>query len=100
MSYGELVGRVKKISNVGNAAGVLRWDQEVMMPEGGTPARSQQLATLSSVQHDLLTDDETGELLDDVAVFGSGLIKNEKMSISGRLARRSSVKDPELLPFT
>jgi len=70
MSYGELVGRVKKISNVGNAAGVLRWDQEVMMPEGGTPARSQQLATLSSVQHDLLTDDETGELLDDVEPDG------------------------------
>lgn len=64
MSYDELVERVKKISNVGNAAGVLRWDQEVMMPEGGTPARSQQLAALSSVQHELLTDDETGDLLD------------------------------------
>jgi carboxypeptidase Taq len=63
MSYGELVERVKKISNVGHAAGVLRWDQEVMMPEGGTPARSKQLSTLSSVRHDLLTDDRTGELL-------------------------------------
>jgi len=65
MSYDELVERVKKISNVGNAAGVLRWDQEIMMPEGGTPGRSQQLAALSSVQHDLLTDDRTGELLND-----------------------------------
>ena len=64
MSYDELVERVRKISNVGHAAGVLRWDQEVMMPEGGTPARSQQLSTLSSVRHDLLTDDRTGELLD------------------------------------
>ncbi|MFP4175434.1 MAG: carboxypeptidase M32, partial [Halobacteriales archaeon] len=57
MSYDELVERVRKISNVGHAAGVLRWDQEVMMPEGGTPARSKQLSTLSSVRHDLLTDD-------------------------------------------
>jgi len=65
MSYDELVERVRKISNVGNAAGVLRWDQEVMMPEGGTPARSQQLATLSSVSHELLTDDETERLLDE-----------------------------------
>ena len=64
MSYNELLDRTKKISNVGNAAGVLRWDQEVMMPEGGTPARSQQLSALSSVRHDLLTDDRTGELLD------------------------------------
>ena len=64
MSYDKLLDRTKKISNVGNAAGVLRWDQEVMMPEGGTPARSQQLSALSSVRHDLLTDDRTGELLD------------------------------------
>jgi carboxypeptidase Taq len=65
MSYDKLVERVKKISNIGNAAGVLRWDQEVMMPEGGTPARSQQLATLSSVSHELLTEDETEKLLDE-----------------------------------
>jgi carboxypeptidase Taq len=65
MSYGELTERVRKISNIGNAAGVLRWDQEVMMPEGGTPARSQQLATLSSLSHELLTDDETEKLLDE-----------------------------------
>ncbi|MDY7081259.1 MAG: carboxypeptidase M32, partial [Halobacteria archaeon] len=69
--YDELLKRVKKISNVSNAAGVLQWDQEVMMPEGGTPARSQQLSTLSSVQHELLTADETGELLDEVD--GDGL---------------------------
>jgi len=65
MSYDELTERVRKISNIGNAAGVLRWDQEVMMPEGGTPARSQQLSTLSSLSHDLLTDDKTEKLLDE-----------------------------------
>jgi len=70
MGYDELVERVKRISNIGNAAGVLRWDQEVMMPEGGTPARSQQLSTLSSLQHELLTDDETEELLDEVEPSG------------------------------
>ncbi|MDY6780901.1 MAG: carboxypeptidase M32, partial [Halobacteria archaeon] len=64
--YDELVERVKKISNVGNAASVLQWDQEVMMPEGGTQARSQQLSALSSVRHDLLTKDEVGELLDSL----------------------------------
>jgi carboxypeptidase Taq len=70
MSYDELIKRIKKISNVGNAAGVLRWDQEVMMPEGGTPARSQQLSTLSSLKHDLLTDDRTGELLNEAEPEG------------------------------
>jgi len=70
MGYDELVERVKRISNIGNAAGVLRWDQEVMMPEGGTPARSQQLSALSSLSHELLTDDETEGLLDEVEPSG------------------------------
>ena len=62
-AYDRLVERIERISNVGNAAGVLRWDQEVIMPEAGTPARAKQLSTLSSIGHELLTDEETGELL-------------------------------------
>jgi len=38
-----------------------------MMPEGGTPARSKQLSTLSSIRHDMVTDEETGDLLDELA---------------------------------
>ena len=45
---------------------LLSWDQQVMMPEEGTPARSKQLSTVSTLQHDLLTDEEVGELLDAV----------------------------------
>ncbi|MFQ3295494.1 MAG: carboxypeptidase Taq [Natrialbaceae archaeon] len=52
------------MANVGKALGVLNWDQQVMMPDEGTPARSGQLSTLSAVRHDLLTDPELGELLD------------------------------------
>ncbi len=63
--YGELVERIRKISAVDDASGVLQWDQEVMMPEEGTPARARQLSALSSVSHDLLTADETGRLLDE-----------------------------------
>ncbi len=62
-TYEQFEARVQRISNVGNAAGILRWDQEVVMPDEGTPARAQQLSTLSSLSHELLTADETGELL-------------------------------------
>ncbi|UWG46911.1 Zn-dependent carboxypeptidase, M32 family [Halanaeroarchaeum sp. HSR-CO] len=65
-AYDELLDRYERIVNVGNARGLLSWDQQVMMPEGGTPARSKQLSTLSSLSHDLLTDDRVGELLDDL----------------------------------
>ncbi|SNZ16006.1 carboxypeptidase Taq [Natronoarchaeum philippinense] len=63
-TYEEFLATVQRLTNVQNAAGVLNWDQEVMMPEGGTPARSQQLSALSAVSHELLTDDETGDYLD------------------------------------
>ena len=63
-TYDRFEARVERIANVGNAAGVLRWDQEVVMPEAGTPARAKQLSTLSSIRHELLTESATGELLD------------------------------------
>ncbi|MFC6889723.1 carboxypeptidase M32 [Halorubrum trueperi] len=65
-AYDALLDRVRRWNTVGSAAGVLGWDQQVMMPEGGTPARSKQLSTLSSINHDMITDDETGELLDEL----------------------------------
>jgi carboxypeptidase Taq len=65
-TYEQFLAKVKRISNLGNARGVLHWDQEVMMPEDGTPARSQQLSALSAVSHELLTDDEMGEYLDEL----------------------------------
>jgi carboxypeptidase Taq len=55
-AYGELLTRYERVANLGNAAGVLGWDQQVMMPDGGTPARAAQLSTLSSVRHEALTD--------------------------------------------
>ncbi|MFB6091953.1 MAG: carboxypeptidase M32 [Haloquadratum sp.] len=65
-AYEELLDEYRRVANVRNARGLLSWDQQVMMPEAGTPARSQQLSTLSSLSHDLLTDDAVGEALDDL----------------------------------
>jgi carboxypeptidase Taq len=66
-AYDDLLDRVGRIANVSHAGDLLSWDQQVMMPEEGTPARSRQLSALSAVQHDLLTADELGALLDELA---------------------------------
>jgi carboxypeptidase Taq len=63
-AYDELLATVQRYKNLGYATGVLSWDQEVMMPEAGTPARSRQQAALSAVSHELLTGDEIGDALD------------------------------------
>ena len=65
-AYERLESRLERITNVGTSAGVLRWDQEVVMPEEGTPARAKQLSTLSAIAHEELTDPEMGELLDEL----------------------------------
>ncbi|WP_458207010.1 carboxypeptidase M32 [Haladaptatus sp. NG-SE-30] len=65
-AYGELLDRVQRFTNIGKAGMVLYWDQQTKMPEGGTPARSKQLSALQSIQHELLTDERTGELLDEL----------------------------------
>ncbi|MFB6170370.1 MAG: carboxypeptidase M32 [Haloarculaceae archaeon] len=65
-TYEDLVERYERISYVRDAGGLLGWDQQVTMPEGGTPARSKQQSAVSAVSHDLLTDDETGALLESI----------------------------------
>ncbi|MFC7081393.1 carboxypeptidase M32 [Halorussus caseinilyticus] len=65
-AYSKFIRKVKRLENLGQAETVLSWDQEVMMPEGGTPARSKQRSALSTVTHEILTSDEMAELLDEL----------------------------------
>jgi carboxypeptidase Taq len=65
-AYEALEERYARYSNLGSVSRLLNWDQQVMMPDAGTPARSAQLSTMSAVSHDVITDDETERLLDAV----------------------------------
>jgi carboxypeptidase Taq len=64
--YTEMLDHVQRLTYVGDAGGLLDWDQQVMMPEAGTPARAKQKSALSSLRHDLLTDDDLAGWLDDL----------------------------------
>ncbi|MBL8091039.1 MAG: carboxypeptidase M32 [Anaerolineales bacterium] len=59
----EIVGEV---SDLGRAASVLGWDQQVNMPPMGGEARGQQLATLGKIAQEKFTADEVGTLLEDL----------------------------------
>lgn len=65
-TYDELLDRYERYTAVQSAGGVLSWDQQVTMPDGGTPARTKQQSVLSSMGHELITDDRIAELLEDV----------------------------------
>jgi carboxypeptidase Taq len=65
-AYDDLLEQYRRATYIGDANMVLSWDQEVMMPEGGTPARSKQRGAVSAVAHDLLVEDDVGAWLDEL----------------------------------
>ena len=61
--YQDLEALFGRIGRLGEAAAVLHWDSSTMMPAGGAEARAEQLAALNLAQHEMLTDEATGDLL-------------------------------------
>ncbi len=72
-AYEELAKKFKRLHALQEAAGVLGWDMSAMMPEGGAEARTEQLATLSVVCHEILTDPNLDELFDRASAETKGL---------------------------
>jgi carboxypeptidase Taq len=64
--YDELRERLGRIHDLSRAASLLAWDERTMMPKAGAEARSEQLATLARVRHEMFTDDEIGRLVEHV----------------------------------
>jgi carboxypeptidase Taq len=62
-AYQDLEARFRRLNTLREAAGVLHWDMSTVMPEGGAGARSEQLATLEVVCHEMLTDPALADLL-------------------------------------
>lgn len=48
--------RFKRISAISGASDILNWDAATMLPEGASAVRGEQLAALSEVAHELITD--------------------------------------------
>ena len=63
-SYLQLEQRFRRLYALRGAERVLDWDGATLMPQGGAEARSEQLAALGVLGHELLTDSLTGDLLD------------------------------------
>jgi carboxypeptidase Taq len=62
-AYQQLEERFRRIGALEQAISMLHWDTGAMMPEGGAPARAEQLATLRLIAHQHLTAPEIDALL-------------------------------------
>ena len=62
-------------------AAILHWDNAVMMPDGGAESRAEQLATLGTVIHELITGSEVSDLLDKAEEEIEGLDAWQKANL-------------------
>jgi carboxypeptidase Taq len=62
-----LAARLGELSDLRHAGMLLAWDQQVMMPPRGGPARGEAMGTISRLHHEMLVDPQLGALLDAAA---------------------------------
>ncbi|MBP3124996.1 carboxypeptidase M32 [Thalassospira sp. ER-Se-21-Dark] len=62
-AYKKLEARFHRMSVLSGIGGMLHWDMAVIMPDGGADARSEQLATLSVLENELINALDLGDLI-------------------------------------
>lgn len=62
-AYKKLESRFHRMSVLSGIGGMLHWDMAVIMPGGGADARSEQLATLSVLENELINAPDLGDLI-------------------------------------
>jgi carboxypeptidase Taq len=80
-AYDELIRISRESQQLAATAGLLGWDQEVLMPEQGVEYRSRQLAQLARIHHELFTDPKVGELL--AACEADPAVTGDPLSVAG-----------------
>lgn len=63
--YNSVQARFKRLTDLNGALAVLHWDSAAMMPAGGASARADQIAALSLICHELMTDEALDETLSE-----------------------------------
>jgi carboxypeptidase Taq len=88
----QLKERLATVTDLERISRVLSWDQQTVMPPAGWKHRGEHLARLRRISHEVLTDDETGRLLDELRSVEDSLDPDSDDAALIRLARRDYEK--------
>jgi carboxypeptidase Taq len=88
----QLKERLAQLTDLERISRLLSWDQQTMMPRAGAATRAEHLATLRRFAHELLTDDETGRLLEELRPLGQSLDPDSDDAALLRVTRRDYEK--------
>lgn len=75
-AYDRLLERAERVGTLETMDNLLFWDQQVMMPAGGTPGRAPQRGLISALQYEAFVGDDVEAWLD--AVSDAGLSDDEQ----------------------
>ncbi len=62
-NYSRFLEKIQQIHDLEKALQLMSWDRDVNMPPAGAEIRTEQMATISKMIHELRSSDEMGELL-------------------------------------
>jgi len=94
-NYQTLLQVFQRLKKLDHASVILNWDQMVMMPSAGVSARSETLAELSVMRHELLSARSVSEALSACENNSDGLTNAEVRSVN---AMRMAYQDVTCLP--
>jgi len=82
-NYSKLLGRSKELIVLNSASAILYWDMETKMPPRGVELKSQQLAFIQKMLHQMLTSSENDKVLKAIETDAGydGLSQVEKRNV-------------------
>lgn len=80
--YKRLLDRNRGLLVLGSVEGLVQWDMETMMPVRGITLRSEQMALLSKIHHEMGTSPQTGKLL-------NAILKHPKYQTLSQVEKRN-----------
>ena len=81
-AYLSLCALFARLSDLSDATSLLHWDMSTMMPAGCAEARANQLATLKTLAHQLLTAPEVADLLARAESDAAGLAPWDRANLA------------------
>lgn len=80
--YKKLIKRSKDLAVLASAQAIINWDMETLMPPKAVSLRSEQLALLSQINHEISTASETGRLLNTI-------LQSSQYDLLGEIEKRN-----------
>ena len=93
-----LRNRITELLHLDQTIGLMSWDEETKLPSMGRAQRGEQLATLEGIRHGILTADDIGDLIEEVAQQREDDVRwTRELALLRRLRRQSLAVSEELI---